>query len=203
MNPHFIFNAMNSIQSLIINNRTEEAGSYINKFARLMRQVLENSDNNLVTISKELYSLQLYISLEKLRLDVDLNYTEDIDPDIDILSEKIPSLLLQPFIENALWHGLSKKEGNKSLTLKITASGFFITCEIMDNGIGRSMAAQNYHQLPEGHLSKATQITKDRLLGFNKDNNIVPLEIIDLENSDGRPAGTKVLLRIKRSFSSR
>jgi len=203
MNPHFIFNAMNSIQSLIINNRTEEAGSYISKFARLMRQVLENADNNLVTISKELYSLQLYISLEKLRLDVDLNYSEDIDPDIDILHEKIPSLLLQPFIENALWHGLSKKEGSKNLTLKISASEFFITCEITDNGIGRSMAAQNYQQLPEGHLSKATQITKDRLIGFNKDKGIIPLEIIDLKNSDGQPAGTTVLLRIKRSLASR
>ncbi len=203
MNPHFIFNAMNSIQSLIINNRTDEAGSYISKFARLMRQVLENSDNNLVSISKELYSLQLYIALEKLRLNVDLNYTETIDPDIDVLNEKIPSLLLQPFIENALWHGLSKKEGSKNLSLKISITGLLITCEITDNGIGRSGAAQNYQQLPEGHLSKATQITWDRLIGFNKDNSIIPLEIIDIKNSDGQPAGTTVILRIKRSFVSR
>ncbi|MEP6675502.1 MAG: histidine kinase [Ferruginibacter sp.] len=198
MNPHFVFNAMNSIQSLIMNNRVDEAGSYISKFAKLMRQVLENADVNLVTIEKELYSLQLYIALEKLRMNVELNYSEIIDKDIDIAQERIPSLILQPFVENALWHGLSKKETERSLLIKMTANQNWIICEITDNGIGRKNAATNYSQLPEGHLSKATAITIQRLINFNRTATITPVVITDLEDESGIAAGTSVTIMIRR-----
>jgi hypothetical protein len=198
MNPHFIFNAMNSIQSLIINNRTDEAGKYISKFAKLMRHVLENADANLISIEKELYSIKLYIELEKLRMNVDLVYTEEIDKQLEIHLEKIPALILQPFVENALWHGLSKKKGNKKLTIRITAEQNMIICEIIDNGVGRSIAVDHYDQLPEGHLSRATNITGQRLLNYNKTPGIKPIEITDLADAQNNPAGTSVVIRIKR-----
>lgn len=198
MNPHFIFNAMNSIQSLIINNRSDEAGKYISKFAKLMRHVLENADANLVSIEKELYSIQLYIELEKLRMNVDLNYTEEIDPQLEIHEEKIPSLILQPFVENALWHGLSKKQGNKKLTIAIKVVHNLIVCEITDNGIGRANAVNHYDQLPEGHLSRATDITLQRLINYNKTQGIQPIEITDLADAHNNPVGTCVIIRIKR-----
>lgn len=201
MNPHFIFNAMNSIQSLIMHNRTDEAGNYISKFAKLMRHVLENADTNLVSIEKELNSIQLYIELEKLRMNVDLDYTEDIDPDLAIYNEKIPSLILQPFIENALWHGLNKKDGDKKLSIKIRAEKYWIICIIKDNGVGRENAAGNYDQLPEGHLSRATGITLQRLISFNNTPAVQPIEIIDVKDIHGNPAGTTVIIRIKREMS--
>ncbi len=201
MKPHFIFNAMNSIQSLIIHNRTDEAGSYISKFAKLMRHVLENADANLVSIEKELNSIQLYIELEKLRMNVDLDYSENIDRELLIHQEKIPSLILQPFVENALWHGLSKKEGDKKLSIRISAEKQWIICEIKDNGVGRVNAAGNYDQLPEGHLSRATGITLQRLISFNNTPAIQPIEITDVKDIHGNPAGTTVIIRIKREMS--
>ena len=198
MNPHFIFNAMNSIQSLIINNRSDEAGKYISKFAKLMRYVLENADANLVTIEKELHSIQLYIELEKLRMNVDLDYTETIDPQLEMHLEKIPSLILQPFVENALWHGLSKKEGDKKLTIRIKAAQNLIICEIIDNGVGRVNAVNYYDQLPEGHLSRATDITLQRLISYNKTPAVKPIEIKDLIDTQNNPVGTSVIIRIKR-----
>lgn len=198
MNPHFIFNAMNSIQSLIINNRTDEAGNYISKFARLMRHVLESADANLVTIEKELVSIRLYIDLERLRMNVDLNTEVETDQNLITDQEKIPSLIIQPFVENALWHGLSKKEGPKKLVVKIKAEGRWIICEITDNGLGRAKASAHYDQLPEGHLSRATGITLERLNSYNNSPGMEPIEIIDLTDDQGNPTGTTVLIRIKR-----
>jgi LytS/YehU family sensor histidine kinase len=163
-----------------------------------MRHVLENADANLITIEKELYSIKLYIELEKLRMNVDLVYTEEIDKQLEIHLEKIPALILQPFVENALWHGLSKKKGNKKLTIRITAEQNMIICEIIDNGVGRSIAVDHYDQLPEGHLSRATNITGQRLLNYNKTPGIKPIEITDLADAQNNPAGTSVVIRIKR-----
>ena len=198
MNPHFIYNALNSIQSLIINNRSREAGNYISKFARLLRQILENADNNLIALDKELYSLQLYISLEELRLNFELKYIEEIDSTIDPQNERIPSLILQPFVENALWHGLSKKAGEKILAVKIKAEDEWIVCEITDNGIGRNKATEQYNIFPEGHLSKATSITMQRLINFNQSATVQPISFLDHTNENGQATGTTAIIKIRR-----
>ena len=198
MNPHFIYNALNSIQSLIINNQSQRAGNYISKFARLLRQILENADNNLIALDKELYSLQLYISLEELRLNFELKYKEEIDNTIDAEKERIPSLILQPFVENALWHGLSKKTGEKILIVKIKAEDEWIVCEITDNGIGRNKATEQYNIFPEGHLSKATSITLQRLINFNQSATVQPISFIDHTNEDGQATGTTAIIKIRR-----
>ena len=196
MNPHFIHNALNSIQSLIINQRSEEASYYISKFAKLLRQVLENSDKNVISLDKELYSLQLYIELEKLRMDEEIEYVQYIEETILTSEIKIPPLILQPFVENALWHGLSNKEGSKKINVSITQKENWISCEITDNGIGRTKAGELYKKFPEGNLSKAINITRQRLIDFNQPTATEPVTFIDLMDND-KPSGTSVLILIR------
>ena len=200
MNPHFIYNALNSIQSLVINNRNNEAGHYINKFAKLLRQVLENSEKNLISLDKELYSLQLYVDLEKLRMDMDVAYEVQLDDNMGDSEIKIPPLILQPFVENALWHGLGRKEGFKKINLSIHSNDGWLICEITDNGIGRKKAAEQYEKFPEGHLSRAVKIIRQRLTDFNQSPNTEPISFIDLEEN-GEATGTTVVVRIRTSFA--
>ena len=196
MNPHFIHNALNSIQSLILNNQSEMASHYVSQFARLLRQVLENADKSVITLEKELYSLQLYFELEKLRLNMDITYEEVIDESVNPSQIKIPPLVLQPFIENALWHGLSRKEGEKKITLSVHASGEWIWFTILDNGIGRAMASQSAVTFPEGNLSKAVLITSGRLAVFNQETGSDPVQFTDLYEN-GIPAGTSVCIKVR------
>lgn len=198
MNPHFIYNALNSIQSLILNNQPRQAGSYISKFARLLQQILENADTNAITLDKELQSLRLYIALEELRLNFELKYKEEIGENMRADEERIPPLILQPFVENALWHGLSKKTGERILHLKIKADDEWITCEIFDNGIGRKKATEQYNIFPEGHLSKASAITLQRLTNFNQPQAAPPISFIDHTDGQGEAAGTTVIIKIRR-----
>jgi ligand-binding sensor domain-containing protein len=196
MNPHFIHNALNSIQSLILNNQSTEASRYISKFAKLLRQVFESADKDLISLDKELNSLQLYLDLERLRMSVDIEYEEKINENVFTSEIKIPPLILQPFVENALWHGLSRKEGHKKVILTIVWQNGWIICGITDNGIGRKKAAASYKTFPEGHLSKAVQITRQRLTDFNQSPGIEPVSFIDLEEN-GVATGTTVIIRIK------
>ncbi len=197
MNPHFIYNALNSIQSLILHDRSREASSYISKFAKLLRQVLENSDQNLISLDRELYSLRLYHDLEKLRLNMALEYTELIGESLHTPAIKVPPLILQPFLENAIWHGVSQKEGNKKITVSVTEENNWIICRITDNGIGRKKAVEQNNLFPEGHLSKAVNITRQRLLDFNQSPGTEPVSFIDL-NKEGTPSGTTVIIRIRK-----
>lgn len=196
MNPHFIHNALNSIQSLILNDQNKLASHYISQFARLLRQVLENADKNMITLEKELYSLQLYVELEKLRMNMDISYSEIVHDDVNPSLVKIPPLILQPFIENAIWHGLSCKQGPKNITIAITEKEGWIFFDITDNGIGRAEAAKVSNPFPEGNLSKAVQITKGRLLDFNQTETPDPVQFTDLFE-DETPAGTLVRLSLR------
>ncbi len=199
MNPHFIHNALNSIQSLIINKRGEEASNYVTKFARLLRQVLENAEKNVITLDKELYSMQLYFDLEQLRLNMEINYEVIIDNSIAAAEIKLPPLILQPFLENALWHGLSLKEGNKQLSLHISQENDWVVCTITDNGIGRQKATESYDAFPEGHLSKAVTITEKRLIDFNHTSQPRPITFTDLYEN-GIAAGTKAVILIRKQY---
>lgn len=195
MNPHFIYNALNSIQSLVATNQSHAATRYISMFARLLRQVLENSRNSEVTLNKELESLRLYVQLEQLRLDAEVVFIEDIDDSISPSALLIPPLILQPFVENALWHGLSEKEGEKKVEVRISSHDEYIQCSITDNGVGRQKAAAR-QKLPD-HSSTAIQLTGQRLFDFNG-NGTTPVHVEDLYSEDGKPSGTRVLLRIRK-----
>ncbi|HEX5653761.1 MAG TPA: histidine kinase, partial [Chitinophagaceae bacterium] len=200
MNPHFIYNALNSIQSLIINDRPKEASGYISKFAKLLRQVLENAEKDLIPLSKELYSLQLYVDLEKLRMNMEVDYVVSMDAMVQPDQTRVPPLILQPFVENALWHGLSRKQGDKKISLRLITEKDWILCEITDNGIGRKNAVDSYSQFPEGHLSKAVHITRQRLMDFNQSPGTEPLTFIDNEER-GQASGTTVVIRISNRAS--
>lgn len=199
MNPHFIYNAMNSIQALVMNDQPEQAVRYIGKFAKLLRQVLNNSDKSLVPLDSELSSLKLYIELESLRLHLNFDYCIDINENIVQENEMVPPLVLQPYVENALWHGLSNKEGERKLHITINTEGEFLICEIRDNGIGRTKAAEIKSKNVAANTSKGLDITQRRLSLMN-DENAAPVTIEDLFEN-GIASGTKVVLKIKRHFA--
>ena len=198
MNPHFIYNALNSIQALVVEEKKDDAVHYIGTFSRLLRQVLENSERNVITLEKELQTLELYIGLDALRLNMQPKYSLHIDKEVQTASEKIPPLILQPFAENALWHGLSKKEGDKKIDISIKIQNDWLVCAIQDNGIGRAKAAAIKTQSTLQYQSKAIGITTKRLIDFNEDKKREPVIFEDLFAADGTPAGTKVTLYIKR-----
>ncbi len=197
MNPHFIYNSLNSIQALIANDRSKEASKYISQFANLLRQVLDQSDMHVITLEKELKTLQLYISLEGLRLDffpiVEIQFSEELDKS----SELIPPLILQPFVENSLWHGLSDITGEKILKINIITYQDLLTISIIDNGIGRIKASSQKINMPGDHQSKGISITNQRLKDYNNDG-LEPIAIVDLSDDSGHPCGTKVTLKIRR-----
>ena len=197
MNPHFIYNALNSIQALVLDNQTDKASQYISKFGRLLRQVLNCSDHNSISLAHELQALELYIQLEQLRLNVPLQYHIMPDPAILPAEESIPPLVLQPFVENALWHGLSPKQGEKILTITLHIDNDWLIVVITDNGIGRQQAAA-HKTLKTSDPSKGMDITGRRIKEYNQLPEIDAVDIIDLRNSLQQPCGTQIILHIKR-----
>lgn len=184
MNPHFLFNSMNAIKHLIMTGRSEDAMNYLDDFSSLLRGVLQNSKRETITVEDELEILELYLSLEKGRLGDDLNYCISVE-DKDVLSQySIPALLLQPFVENAIWHGL-KPSTKKDKTLNIrfsTNDNLVIT--IADNGIGRKEAQAGGNVKKGLHNSFGIQITQERLALFNHLNDIkISLQLSDLDPS--------------------
>ena len=202
MNPHFIYNAMNSIQALVLAKKTEEASLYISKFGRLLRQVLDNSEKSLISLENEIHSLELYIQLEQLRLNVDLQYRIQINEKVNAEEEHLPPLIFQPFVENALWHGLSNKNGEKILSISIQVNDDWLVAIIEDNGIGRIEAMtlnQTKHTL---NKSKGIEITTKRLTEYNKTTGLSAVEVIDIYNECGKAAGTRIFVKIKRFVQS-
>ncbi|WP_298474708.1 tetratricopeptide repeat protein [uncultured Maribacter sp.] len=198
MNPHFLFNSLNSIKLYIINNEKKNAVYYLNKFSKLVRKILEASTLKEITLAEELETVELYLNIENIRFSNEINYTISIDEDIDIHTVKIPSLILQPFLENAIWHGLSSKEGEKKLTLTANpGKKGFITISIIDNGVGRNAAEKIKKNKVLKRKSVGIDITKERLSNFSKDyQNSFDIEILDLFDEDKKSLGTKIILNI-------
>lgn len=194
MNPHFMFNSLNSIQHFILTNKPHDAGKYLNKFARLMRMILNNSDKSQITVREEVEYLQLYIELESMRFDNKFDWKIDIGEGIDTDFIEIPAMLLQPYVENAILHGLTplKEPGHLELTLRMQGNN--LLCRIKDNGIGREKARE-MRQLSgrKDHRSLGMKITSDRLeLINNLHGSQLSMTITDLKNADGSAAGTQV-----------
>jgi ligand-binding sensor domain-containing protein len=195
MNPHFIFNALNSIQTFMMKSETEQALSYLNRFARLIRSVLDNSQQNTIPISKEVSMLENYIELEKLRFADQFTYKISIDPALDPDFTEILTMIIQPFIENAIWHGLLHKKEQGRLLLSFTKMQDRILCVIEDNGIGRERSAALKQASGYTHASRGLQITRDRLSLYNSRFNMdACFDIEDLYDEQGQPAGTRVNL---------
>ena len=194
MNPHFIFNCLNSIDNLIQVDEKEKATLYLVKFAKLIRSILENSKNNVVPCWKDLETLKLYIELEELRCDKKFTYKINVADEIMNGDYKVPPLVIQPFVENAIHHGLLNKiDADKKLTIDVTVNNNHICYSIEDNGVGRAKA-ESYKQLNRPvHESMGMQITTDRINLFNQDKN-GSVKITDLVNDQNEPTGTRVVV---------
>jgi two-component sensor histidine kinase len=199
MNPHFIFNAMNSIQQFTLKNDVDNANLYISKLSTLLRKVLHSSQQTYITLEEEMEQLNLYLDIEKLRLGNDFSYAVMAGDELEIDALKIPGMLVQPFVENALKHGLAPKEGPKKLTVEFSLqAGDKLQVKITDNGIGRKKA-QELKQRQEKMLpyeSKGIRLVEDRLklLGGVQAEDIIRFE--DLHDNEGQAAGTLLSLLI-------
>lgn len=200
MNPHFLFNSLNSIDSYIIRNESKKASEYLNNFARLMRLILQNSRSNYISLKDELEALELYMQMESLRFKNKFCYSIAVDNDVDTSSVVIPPMLIQPYVENAIWHGLMHRSNGSEGLVKISISKKEedLQCVIEDNGIGRTKAEEIKAQKPTNHKrSMGMQITQDRIEIINKLYNMnASVEIHDLTDADGNAKGTKVELTI-------
>jgi len=195
MNPHFLFNALNSIQQMILANEDIVATKYLSRFSKLLRAILVHSDKESITLKEELEILNLYIELESIRFKDSFSYTVQVDEEIETEEVRIPTLLVQPFVENAIWHGLMHKEGEKILKVKFIEEGDFIKCTIEDNGVGRTKTAAM--KLSTGqdkkHVSKGIAVSNERLKALcTRDGREGTITIIDLADSNGIPGGTRV-----------
>lgn len=176
MNPHFIFNSLNSISDYIQKNDTTKADYYLSKFGKLMRAILENSEEKEIPISEEIKMLELYMQLEASRLRDKFTYEFKIDPTIDIDNTFIPPLILQPFVENSIWHGLSKIDESGKIIIEITKNDNLLNCIVEDNGVGRK------NSIDKNEKSFGLKITKDRLELLNKMKGTnASVHIVDLE----------------------
>lgn len=197
MNPHFIFNSLNSIKLYIINNEKENAVYYLNKFSKLIRKILIASTEKEISLQDELDTMTLYMNIENMRFSNEINYQTHIDEKVNPALIKVPSLILQPFLENALWHGLSSKSGEKNIQLNVSQkSQEYITITITDNGVGRSVSEKIKEQKKLKRKSVGIDITKARLENFSKGFiNDYKIEIVDLFENE-IPTGTKVIVNI-------
>ena len=197
MSPHFIFNCLSSINRFILKNETEAASNYLTKFSRLIRTVLTNSKKPFISLEDELEMLCLYLDMEKLRFKDSFDYSVTFINSIDESNVFIPPLLLQPFAENAIWHGLMHKEGQGHLEIELSVHENVLTCSIADNGIGRSKAAEFKSKSAQKQKSLGLQITNERLALLNKDSGMqTHFSIEDIFDDNGRPAGTMVIIKM-------
>ncbi len=199
MNPHFIFNSMNSIKSYLINKGQDEAIDYLTKFSVLMRTILENSKKELLSLGQEIKGLELYIAMENKRLQSPFEFELEIDDDLDLYESKIPPMILQPHIENAIWHGLMPKKEDRRLLLKFVKTEQGFLCIIEDNGVGRAYSKEMKNGNLHIKTSLGTSITNNRIETFNKmHNSNIRVEVIDLKNQD-KPIGTRIMIFVELS----
>lgn len=194
MNPHFLFNSLNSIRNYIIKNESQIASNYLANFASLMRKILDASQQSKISLQEEVEMLKLYLDLELMRFSN--RFTYDIHIDESIINEDfdIPSMVIQPFVENAIWHGLLNKESDAHLNInfkELADNDHEILCEVIDNGIGRKLSETFKNKLNK-HKSKGIDITKERLKRLSKIPQADSIEIIDMEDEGGNALGTHV-----------
>jgi tetratricopeptide (TPR) repeat protein len=195
MNPHFIFNCLNSINRFILKNDKSEASEYLTKFSRLVRLVLHNSQSQLIPLENELEGLRLYIELEAMRFENQFTFDIKVPKDLDSSSLMVPPLFLQPYVENAIWHGLMHKEEHGKLSVQISSDERQLFFTITDDGVGRKKAMALSSKSATKHKSFGMKITADRISLLNGTSE--PAVVVnDLVNADGFAAGTEVILKL-------
>jgi signal transduction histidine kinase/DNA-binding response OmpR family regulator len=199
MNPHFIFNCLNSIKSLIQQNENKKSVTYLTTFSKLIRTLFNNADKRDTSLYDEIETCKLYIQLESMRFGNKFNYNFNINETIDLKSVQVPALLIQPFVENAIWHGIMPKESGGTVTVSVEQRENNICCTIDDNGIGREVSKQNkFRGELSTHQSKGIRLTQSRLdldNTLHKRNTI--LKTTDKKDAEGKSLGTIVVLTFK------
>ena len=197
MNPHFIFNSLNSINMFILENNKLRASEYLSKFSRLVRLILQNSQGSFIPLDKELEALRLYLELEALRFEQKFEYKISVSDEVDTTMIKVPPLIIQPYAENAIWHGLMHKKENGHLEIELYAKEKILYCKITDDGVGRKKAAELKSKSSLTYKSMGMRITADRIaiLQQSKQNNTF-VSVNDLVFPDNSPAGTEVVIKI-------
>ena len=198
MNPHFIFNCLNSINRYIVKSDQATASLYLTRFARLIRLILDNSNNKNVILSHELEALKLYIEMEALRFDKKFEYIINVDESINPDNVEVPPLIIQPYVENAIWHGLLHKETPGCLCISVSMpEENMLECIIEDNGVGRQKAKDLKSKSATTRKSLGMKLTEDRLTLLNRYAELnASIDIIDLSNGNGEATGTRVILKI-------
>ena len=198
MNPHFIFNCLNSIQLLIVENQRQLAMKNIGRFSRLMRKILENSRKQRVSLEEELETLQLYLEMEKVRLKDKLEFDIQVENEMHPSLIYVPPMLIQPLVENAIWHGIMHKEGSEGkIEIFTSTSGKFLKFSVKDNGIGREKrAVMKETEVPREGTSAGISIVEERLQILNEEEEAQEIRIIDLKTEAGIALGTQTELLI-------
>ena len=197
MNPHFIFNTLNSIQYYMYQHDKLTTNDYLTKFSSLMRKILENSQHTSIPLKDEIDAVKLYLDLELIRFKDRFEYEIRIDDEIDTLIYKVPTMLIQPYVENAICHGLMNKNDKGLLTIDISLKKNYLACTVEDNGIGREAAMEISKSKENNHNSLGTKITQSRLnlvnmlYGTN-----LKTDYKDLKDDFGNPTGTRVEIQI-------
>jgi len=194
MNPHFIFNCLNSIQGFISVNDPFQAKKYLAKFAKLMRLILENAREEFIPLQNEISILENFLELEKLSINHKFDFTITMDESIDPEGIQIPPMMIQPFIENAIIHGLKKKEGKGLITIHFSINDELLICTLQDNGIGRKKSGQINEEFRPDHKSTGIAVTQKRLEQYGLHRKVkAGIEFVDLEEN-GIATGTKVII---------
>ncbi len=197
MNPHFIFNALSSINNFILTNNQLQASEYLIMFSKLIRLILENSTMPLISLDQELEALKLYIELEALRFKHRFEYEIVLSKNLDVTSIKVPPLILQPFVENAIHHGLMPKEGPGHLDITITEIEDRLELKIKDDGIGRHTARLLQATDSHKHKSLGMKVTSERIGFLNqRHTEHSSIDIKDLTNEEGKASGTEITIHI-------
>lgn len=199
MNPHFLFNCLNSLKRLILEKDKDGSEEYINKFAVLLKTILDNSRKKTIDLQSEIDFIQLYLELENLRFKKQFDFKISSDPDVETENVLVPPMLLQPYVENAIWHGLMHKlEGQRRLEIFISNKGSEIEVSIRDNGVGRRMGTQIKNAQKSRTKSLGGQITAERLELINslQEGKEVSAKIVDLFDHNSNPIGTEVIVSL-------
>jgi LytS/YehU family sensor histidine kinase len=197
MNAHFLYNSLNAIRLLVLQNDSDNAEKYLVKFARLMRFILDNSRQEWVSLASELNQLELYIELEQLRFDNSFDFSIQTDASLQKEAISIPSMIIQPYIENAILHGIAHKTGKGLILLSLKPVNNQLECTVEDNGVGREKAAMLKQNNISSHNSIGLIMTEERLqLISEMTGKEATVTMIDKFSDTGAPAGTKVIVRL-------
>ena len=201
LNPHFMFNSLNSIQELILLEENDKSHIYLSRFSKLLRMLLENAEKPFIPLQKEIDFLRLYLDLENLRVP-DLQYSISTDPAFNTEQTLIPNLILQPYIENAIWHGLAHKVNDKQLKIRIYRKNGTVHYEIEDNGVGRKKSLELKSLFRKNHISKGMELLTKRFRLLNEEYSTnIHISITDVMNNDDI-AGTLVCIKVPANFQT-